>query len=203
LLAYCFGGGDMDLLEKPVYNYIKNNHGVITFRDMEELNFSYQQLNQLVSKGKVESIERGIYHLPDTYIDDYFSLQYRFPSLEIALWLHGLSLTIPFNMTMSFPYGTNTKNIKEADICPIILRSHYSEGIIEIERLPGQFIKVYEVERVLVECLRPVHQVDLQIIAPAFKKYFQQNKIHLHKLFYYAQLFKVTDKLQSYTEVLS
>lgn len=88
----------MDLLEKPVYNYIKNNHGVITFRDMEELNFSYQQLNQLVSKGKVESIERGIYHLPDTYIDDYFSLQYRFPkgiySLEIALWLHGLSLTI-------------------------------------------------------------------------------------------------------------
>ena len=95
------------------------------------------------------------------------------------------------------------ENIKEADICPIILRSHYSEGIIEIERLPGQFIKVYEVERVLVECLRPVHQVDLQIIAPAFKKYFQQNKIHLHKLFYYAQLFKVTDKLQSYTEVLS
>ena len=61
----------MDLLEKLVYNYIKNNHGVITFRDMEELNFSYQQLNQLVSKGKVESIERGIYHLPDTYIDDY------------------------------------------------------------------------------------------------------------------------------------
>lgn len=115
--------------------------------------------------------------------------------METALWLHGLSLTIPFNMTMSFPYGTNTKNIKEADICPIILRSHYSEGIIEIERLPGQFIKVYEVERVLVECLRPVHQVDLQIIAPAFKKYFQQNKIHLHKLFYYAQLFKVTDKL--------
>ena len=29
----------MDLLEKLVYNYIKNNHGVITFRDMEELNF--------------------------------------------------------------------------------------------------------------------------------------------------------------------
>ena len=46
----------MDLLEKPVYNYIKNNHGVITFRDMEELNFSYQQLNKLVSKVKVESI---------------------------------------------------------------------------------------------------------------------------------------------------
>ena len=112
----------MDLLEKPVYNYIKNNHGVITFRDMEELNFSYQQLNQLVSKGKVESIERGIYHLPDTYIDDYFSLQYRFPkgiySLEIALWLHGLSLTIPFEPVMTFPFGTNTRPMKEAGVKP-------------------------------------------------------------------------------------
>lgn len=55
----------MDLPEKSVYNYIKN-HGVITFRDMEELHFSYQQLHQLISQGKVESIERGIYHLPDT-----------------------------------------------------------------------------------------------------------------------------------------
>lgn len=123
MLAYCFGGGDTDLLEKPVYNYIKNNHGVITFRDMEELNFSYQQLNQLVSKGKVESIERGIYHLPDTYIDDYFSLQYRFPSLETALWLHGLSLTIPFEPVMTFPFGTNTRPMKEAGVKPIVARN--------------------------------------------------------------------------------
>ena len=83
---------------------------------MEELNFSYQQLNQLVSKGKVESIERGIYHLPDTYIDDYFSLQYRFPSLEIALWLHGLSLTIPFEPVMTFPFGTNTKKLVSSQL---------------------------------------------------------------------------------------
>ena len=53
MLAYYLGGGNVDLLEKPVYNYIKKNHGVITFRDIEELNFSYQQLNQFVSKGKV------------------------------------------------------------------------------------------------------------------------------------------------------
>ena len=42
--------------------------------------------------------------MPDTYIDDYFSLQYRFPSLETALWLHGLSLTIPFEPVMTFPF---------------------------------------------------------------------------------------------------
>ena len=186
----------VDKREKLMNSF--NQYGFLTFKQVIDENLHYKTLLKMVAEGKIVAEEKGLYRLPDIYLDEWFVLQYRFP-----LWLHGLSLTIPFNMTMSFPYGTNTKNIKEADICPIILRSHYSEGIIEIERLPGQFIKVYEVERVLVECLRPVHQVDLQIIAPAFKKYFQQNKIHLHKLFYYAQLFKVTDKLQSYTEVLS
>ena len=103
---------------------------------------------------------------------------------------------------MSFPFGTNTKNIKEAGVRPIILRSNFDEGITAIERISGQSIKVYERERVLVECLRSVHQVDVQIIAPAFKKYFQSNQVNVSKLFYYAQLFKVLDKLQAYTEVL-
>lgn len=67
----------------------------------------------------------------------------------------------------------------------------------------GQKIKVYEPERVLVECLRPVYQVDVQVIAPAFKMYFQNHKVNYSKLFHYAQLFKVTNKLQSYMEVLT
>ena len=124
-------------------------------------------------------------------------------SLETALWLHGLSLTVPFEMTMSFPYGTNTKNVKSEGIRPLVLRSYYDEGIIELERQVGQKIKVYEPERVLAECLRPVYQVDVQVIAPAFKMYFQHHKVNYSKLFHYAQLFKVTNKLQSYMEVLT
>ena len=38
---------------------------------------------------------------------------------------------------MSFPYGTNTKNVKSEGIRPIVLRSYYDEGIIELERQVG------------------------------------------------------------------
>ena len=89
----------------------------------------------------MESIEIGIYHLPDTYIDDYFSLQYRFPkgiySLETALWLHGLSLTIPFEPVMTFPFGTNTRPMKEAGVKPIVARKYHEIGIIRLERQAG------------------------------------------------------------------
>lgn len=183
-----------------------SQNGFLTYKQIVAKELSYKTVLKMVKEGIIEIEEKGLYRLPDIYLDEFFILQYRFPkgvfSLESALFLHGLSLTIPFEIAMSFPYGTNTKNIKEAGVRPIILRSNFDEGITAIERISGQSIKVYERERVLVECLRSVHQVDVQIIAPAFKKYFQSNQVNVFKLFYYAQLFKVLDKLQAYTEVL-
>ncbi len=183
-----------------------SQNGFLTYKQIVAKELSYKTVLKMVKEGIIEIEEKGLYRLPDIYLDEFFILQYRFPkgvfSLESALFLHGLSLTIPFEIAMSFPFGTNTKNIKEAGVRPIILRSNFDEGITAIERISGQSIKVYERERVLVECLRSVHQVDVQIIAPAFKKYFQSNQVNVSKLFYYAQLFKVLDKLQAYTEVL-
>ena len=181
-------------------------NGFLTYKQIIEKELSYKTILKMAREGIIEIEEKGLYRLPDFYLDEFFILQYRFPkgifSLETALFLQGLSLTIPFEITMSFPYGTNTKNIKKAGVRPIILRSNFDEGITEIERISGQSIKVYERERILVECLRSVHQVDVQIIASAFKKYFQSNQVNVSKLFYYAQLFKVMDKLQAYIEVL-
>ncbi|AFV72017.1 Abortive phage infection protein [Streptococcus agalactiae] len=189
-----------------ILDHVVSNHGFLTYRDMEERKLSYPILKQLLSLGVLESDERGIYRLPETYIDEYFSLQYRYPkgiySLDMALWLHGLSLTIPFDPTMTFPYGTNTVKIREAGIKPIVVRSHYDIGAMELERQPGQTILVYDKERSLVECLRSVYKMDVQVVAPAFKDYFEQGKVNLSKLFHYARLFKVEKKLQSYIEVL-
>lgn len=192
---------------ESIMTAFQRHQGFLTYQQVLEEKLPYKMLLRMIEEGQVEVEEKGLYRLPDTYLDEWFVAQNRFSkgifSLETALWLHGLSLTVPFEMTMSFPYGTNTKNIKEEGVRPLTLRSYYEEGIVELERQAGQKIKVYEPERVLTECLRPVYQVDIQIIAPAFKKYFQTHKVNLPKLFHYAQLFKVTHKLQSYMEVLS
>ena len=185
----------------------RQHQGFLTFQQVLEEKLPYKMLLRMIDEGQVEVEGKGLYRLPDTYLDEWFVAQQRFSkgifSLETALWLHGLSLTVPFEMTMSFPYGTNTKNVKLEGIRPIVLRSYYDEGIIELERQVVQKIKVYEPERVLAECLRQVYQVDVQVIALAFKMYFQNHKVNYSKLFHYAQLFKVTNKLQSYMEVLT
>lgn len=189
-----------------IYELLQENNGFVTLNQVKESGVSYYTVKKMIGEGKLEKDEPGLYRLPKAYIDEYYSIQHRYPkgvySLETALWLHGLSLTIPFEPMMSFPYGTNTKLIKEYGIKPIILRSNYDEGIVEVMPIKGQAVNVYSVERTLVECLRSIYKIDVQIIAPAFKMYARQNKINYSQLFKYAKLFKVERKIQSYLEVL-
>jgi len=187
-------------------NLLKDNNGVITLRQVKEFKIPYSHIRKKLDSGEIEKEEAGIYCLADAYVDEYYIASYRYPkgvfSLEMALWLHGLSLTIPFEMIMSFPYGTNTKLLKQANIKPIILRNNYDIGITTIKTPNGHLVPVYDVERTLVECLRPVYKIDVQISAPAFKMYAQKGRINFSKLSYYAKLFKVEKKVQSYLEVL-
>ncbi len=197
----------MDIKKSLIYDAFEDNDGLLNFNQVKELGLSYYTLNLMLANKEVSSDEHGLYSLPDVYIDEWFAIQHRFPkgifSLDSALWLHGLSLTVPFQFTLSFPYGTNTKNLKQNNILPIVLRSYYDIGVDRLERQPNQIISVYSKERTLVECLRPIYKMDIQLISSAFQMYFKENKYNLDELYYYGKLFKVTSKLQSYIEVLT
>ena len=197
----------LDIKKSLIYDAFEDNDGLLNFNQVKELGLSYYTLNLMLANKEVSSDEHGLYSLPDVYIDEWFAIQHRFPkgifSLDCALWLHGLSLTVPFQFTLSFPYGTNTKNLKQNNILPIVLRSYYDIGVDRLERQPNQIISVYSKERTLVECLRPIYKMDIQLISSAFQIYFKENKYNLDELYYYGKLFKVTSKLQSYIEVLT
>ena len=197
----------MDIKKSLIYDAFEDNDGLLNFNQVKELGLSYYTLNLMLANEEISSDEHGLYSLPDVYIDEWFAIQHRFPkgifSLDSALWLHGLSLTVPFQFTLSFPYGTNTKNLKQNNILPIVLRSYYDIGVNRLERQPNQIISVYSKERTLVESLRPIYKMDIQLISSAFQMYFKENKYNLDELYYYGKLFKVTSKLQSYIEVLT
>lgn len=197
----------MDIKKRLIYDAFEDNDGLLNFNQVKQLGLSYYTLNLMLANAEIYSDERGLYSLPNVYVDEWFAIQHRFPkgifSLDSALWLQGLSLTVPFRPTLSFPYGTNTKNIKQNNILPIVLRSYYDIGIEQLERQPKQSIFVYSRERTLAECLRPIYKMDIQLISTAFQIYFKSNQHHLDELYYYGKLFKVTRKLQSYIEVLT
>ena len=65
---------------------------------------------------------------------------------------------------------------------PVVTRTNFDVGIVEIERQKGQRIRIYEIERTLVECLRPVYKMDVQIDCTSFKLYFQKHSVNYQKI---------------------
>ena len=202
------GGERMNSKQTEIIEYLKRNNGILSYREVKEAGLSYRTYRKMIEKEELEPLGKGLYGLAEYYMDDWYLIQLRNPkgvyALDTALWLHGLSLTVPFEKTMMFPYGVNTSTIKQAqEVKPVVTRTNFDVGIVEIERQKGQQIRIYEIERTLVECLRPVYKMDVQLIAQAFKLYFQKYSVNYQKLMYYAKLFRVTDKIYSYIEVLS
>ena len=198
----------MNPKQTEIMEYLKRNNGILSYREVKEARLSYRTYRKMIEQQVLEPLGNGLYGLADCYMDDWYLVQLRNPkgiyALDTALWLHGLSLTVPFEKTMMFPYGVNTSVIKQSqEVKPVVTRTKYDGGIVEIERHDGQRIRIYEIERSLVECLRPVYKMDVQLIAQAFKLYFQKYSVNYQKLMHYAKLFKVTDKIYSYIEVLS
>ena len=202
------GGERMNSKQTEIIEYLKRNNGILSYREVKEAGLSYRTYRKMIEQEELEPLGKGLYGLAEYYMDDWYLIQLRNPkgvyALDTALWLHGLSLTVPFEKTMMFPYGVNTSTIKQAqEVKPVVTRTNFDVGIVEIERQKGQRIRIYEIERTLVECLRPVYKMDVQLIAQAFKLYFQKHSVNYQKLMYYAKLFRVTDKIYSYIEVLS
>ena len=198
----------MNPKQKEIMEYLKRNNGILSYREVKEAGLSYRTYRKMIEQQVLEPLGNGLYGMADCYMDDWYLVQLRNPkgiyALDTALWLYGLSLTVPFEKTMMFPYGVNTSTIKQAqEVKPVVTRTNFDVGIVDIERQKGQRIRIYEIERTLVECLRPVYKMDVQLIAQAFKLYFQKYPVNYQKLIYYAKLFKVTDKIYSYIEVLS
>ena len=198
----------MNPKQTEIIEYLKRNNDTLSYREVREAGLSYRTYRKMIEQEILEPLGNGLYGLADYYMDDWYLIQLRNPkgvyALDTALWLHGLSLTVPFEKAMMFPYGVNTSTIKQAqEVKPVVTRTNFDVGIVEIERQKGQRIRIYEIERTLVECLRPVYKMDVQLIAQAFKLYFQKNSVNYQKLIHYAKLFKVTDKIYSYIEVLS
>ena len=190
----------MNPKQKEILEYLKKNNGILSYREVKEAGLSYRTYRKMIVQQVLEPLGNGLYGMADYYMDDWYLVQLRNPkgiyALDTALWLHGLSLTVPFEKTMMFPYGVNTSVIKQSqEVKPVVTRTNFDVGIVEIERQKGQ--------RIRIECLRPVYKMDVQLIAQAFKIYFQKYSVNYQKLMHYAKLFKVTDKIYSYIEVLS
>lgn len=183
----------------------EKNQGVLLSKYATALGFSRSSIKELSDSGDITQVQRGIYVTKEGYVDDFFLMGQKFKkgifSHETALYLLGFSDRAPIEIAMTFKHGRSTVDIKAEGIRPVMVSKYFSVGENVITR-NGLEIKVYNIERTLVDLLRPRYDTDLEQLIPALKRYATYDKKDVNQLFRYAKQFGVEEQMRNYMGVL-
>lgn len=185
-------------------NYIENNNGIILASDLKKLCIHKQYLKLLCDEGYIERKEKGVYVKKGKNVNDFFLIQQRYKtgvfSHNTALYFYHLTDRTPLKYDMTFK---NNIRVNDEIIEPhYIKQDKYELGIIELELQDETTIKVYNLERTIIDILRDRNKIDLQIFNTAMKEYMKRKDKNLIKLSKYAKEFKMEKILKKYIEVL-
>ena len=183
-------------------NYIENNNGIVLASDLKKLNIHKQYLKLLCDEGYVE--RKGVYVKKEKNVNDFFLIQQRYKtgifSHNTALYFYHLTDRTPVKYDMTFKNNIRVNDENAALDC--IKQDKYELGIIELELQDKTTIKVYNLERTIIDILRDRNKIDLQIFNTAMKEYIKRKDKNLIKLSKYAKEFKMEKILKKYMEVL-
>lgn len=194
-------------MPNELQSLLKQNGGIVTTAQANEVGVSNERLRLLVHSGDLERVTTGIYVLPDEFADKMFIVQLRRPKIiyshETALFLHELTDRDPINYMVTVPTGYNPTRLREDGFTVFTIKRELHEiGVAKLTTMFGNSVTVYDMERTICDCLRSRNNLDIAVVTDALKRYAKRKDKNLNKLMQMAETFKVTKLLRGYMEVL-
>ena len=194
-------------MPNELQSVLKQNGGMITTAQANEVGVSNERLRLLVHSGDLERVTTGIYVLPDEFTDKMFIVQLRRPKIiyshETALFLHELTDRDPISYMVTVPTGYNPTRLREDGFTVFTIKRELHEiGVTKLTTMFGNSVTVYDLERTICDCLRSRNNLDIAVVTDALKRYAKRKDKNLNKLMQMAETFKVTKLLRGYMEVL-
>lgn len=186
-------------------SYIEKNNGILLSKDVKKLNIHKQYIKILCNENYIERKEKGVYVIKGKNVNEFFLLQQRYKagifSHNTALYFYHLTDRTPLKYDLTFKNNVRLNN--EIINSHYIKEDKYELGLTELKLEDGTTIKLYDIERTIIDILRDRKKIDLQIFNIAMNEYMKRKDKNLIKLSKYAKVFKVEKILQNYMEVLS
>ena len=194
-------------IPNELQSVLKQNGGIVTTAQANEVGVSNERLRLLVHSGDLERVTTGIYGMPDEFADKMFIVQLRRPKIiyshETALFLHELTDRDPINYMVTVPTGYNPTRLREDGFTVFTIKRELHEiGVTKLTTMFGNSVTVYDMERTICDCLRSRNNLDIAVVIDAIKRYAKRKDKNLNKLMQMAETFKVTKLLRGYMAVL-
>lgn len=186
---------------------LQENNGYLFTAQVEKAGVSRTYLAKFVRENQLEKVAKGIYISQDTWEDELYILQIRYPKIiysgETALYLHGMidreytdiCITVPprFNQTRLRNRGVLVHQEKLAV---------YQLGMVEVETNYGNVVRTYDKERCICDMVKNRGNMEVQQFQTALKTFMRDKAKNMSKLMQYGEQLKIRDEIMKYVEVM-
>ncbi len=168
-----------------------------------------RELYALRDRGDLERISRGLYRLtsmPEPSFPDYIPVAKKIPNgvicLISALSFHEITTQIPHFVYVALPINAHKPTITYPPMRYFWYSKKLIETGVETRKIDGCLIKIFDIEKTLVDCVKFRNKIGIDIVLEALKMYWQRRTSNLDKLFKYATLFHVDKILKPIMETI-
>lgn len=192
--------------KETVLNYLKQNNGIITYKDCKELGVPAVYLSRLENEEKIFRVDKGIYLSTDGDYDEYYFFQYRFSraiySYVSALYLQGFTDEIPQYFEVTVPRGYRFNNPPQNLAVHTVPKEIVDLGVISVKTPWGQTVKTYDFERIICDFIQNRKKIDNELFVKTLKAYVNYPNKNLTNLYQYAEKMKIINQTKQTLEAL-
>ena len=175
---------------EKIFYLLNKNKGYITTKEISHNKIARDYLRWLVDYGEIRNVERGIYVGRKTKEDIYYTYALRFPKIVYShltsLYLQEFIAKEPEKIQMSCVNNVYADGFSKFDMF-YIKKEWYNIGLKEIEDKNGYTIKVYDIERSIIDIIRSYKRFDAKYVKRIVNKYLSSESKNIDLLLTYAQ----------------
>lgn len=183
---------------EKIFYLIKRNNGYLTTKEISQNKIARDYLRWLVDYGEIRNVERGIYISRQTKEDIYYTYSLRFPKIVYShltsLYLQGFISKEPEKLQMTCVNNVYADGFSKFDMF-YIKNNWYNIGLKEIEDKMGYTIRVYDVERTIIDIIRSYKRFDIKYVKRIVNKYLNSEYKNIDLLLTYAEQMNIYDEM--------
>lgn len=193
------------------FDIVKNEFikygGVLKTSELNDLGLSSRQIKKLVKDNLILKIKHGFYELAEECTQEEIIIARLFPHavifLESAMMYYSYTDRIPTVWQIAVNrYSKSTQyDIDYPRVKPFYLEPKFLEIGVEKIQIGNINVKVYDRERTVCDTLRYEKKLEKEVFNNVIQRYVKDPKKNVRKLFEYAEIFNIKNKVQTYIGV--
>lgn len=181
--------------------------GILKTSKLSDLGLSSRQIKKLLDEEIIIKIKHGYYEFSGFVPREEIIIARLFPNavifLESALMYYEYTDRIPSAWQIAVNKNSEKSQYKMDNffVEPYYLEPKFIEVGIDRIILEGVTIKIYDRDRTICDVLRYEKKIEKEVFSNAIQRYIKDQKKNIRKLFEYAEVFNIKNKVRTYVGV--